>query len=137
MRPVALLVAAMLITSAAVPDLPDLNRMAARFAKAEMRVDLNTLDAGDRKGLAKLVQAARIYDFIYMDQLWSGNRALYEELKQDTSAAGKARLHYFWLNKGPWSDLDGHTAFVASVPANKPAGANFYPEDMSRDEVEQ
>ncbi len=137
MRPVTLLVAVMLTTSAAVPDLPDLNRMAARFAKAEMRVNLSTLDAGDRKALAKLVEAARIYDFIYMDQLWSGDRALYEKLTQDTSADGKARLHYFWLNKGPWSDLDGHTAFVAGVPAKKPAGANFYPEDMSREEFER
>ncbi len=45
-------------------------------------------------------------------------------------------LHYFWLNKGPWSDLDDHAAFLPGVPERKPLGANFYPEDMKREEFE-
>ena len=57
-----------------------------------------------------------------MDQLWSGDRALYEKLQKDTTPLGKERLHYFWLNKGPWSDLDGHKAFLPGVPERKPAG---------------
>ena len=69
-----------------------------------------------------------------MKQYWSGDHALYEKLKQDTTPLGKARLHYFLLNKGPWSDLDGHTAFLPGVPERKPLGANFYPEDITRDE---
>ena len=71
-----------------------------------------------------------------MDQLWSGDRALYEKLQKDTTPLGKARLQYFWLNKGPWSDLDGHTAFLPDVPERKPLGANFYPEDMTKEEFE-
>lgn len=136
MRPAALLLTAMLNTFAASPDLAQLNRMTARFAKTELRVQLDGLNAQDRRALAKLVEAARTYDFIYMDQLWSGGRALYQKLRQDTSALGKARLHYFWLNKGPWSDLDGHEAFLPGAPPKKLPGANFYPEDMSRQEFE-
>ncbi len=137
MRPYTLLAATMMLNaSAASPDARELDRMAARFAKAEMRADISKLDAGDRKALAKLVEAARVYDHIYMDQLWSGNRELYERLKQDSSPLGQARLRYFWLNKGPWSDLDGHTAFLPGVPEKKPAGANLYPEDMTREEFE-
>ena len=34
------------------------------------------------------------------------------ELQKDTSALGKARLEYFWLNKGPWSALDEQKAFL-------------------------
>jgi hypothetical protein len=71
-----------------------------------------------------------------MDQLWSGDRALHGQLAHDQSALGKARLHYYWLNKGPWSDLDAHEAFLPGVPPKKLPGANFYPEDMSRDEFE-
>ena len=82
---------------------------------------------GDRKALPKLVEAARVLNLLFMDQLWSGNRALYAKLQKDTTPLGKARLHYFWLNKGPWSDLDDHAAFVPGVPARKPLGANFYP----------
>ena len=82
------------------------------------------------------MEAARVLNFLFMDQLWSGNRALYGKLQKDTTPLGKERLHYFWLNKGPWSDLDGHTAFLPDVPDRKPAGANFYPEDMNKQEFE-
>lgn len=136
-RPVTLLYAIMLTVSAANPGIEELQKKAARFARTELRVDTASLDAGDRKALARLVEAARIYDNIYMDQLWSGNRALYQQLKADASPVGKARLHYFWLNKGPWSDLDGHEAFLSGVPSHKLPGANFYPEDMSKDEFEK
>src|SRR6478609_3009537 len=92
MKSLTLLFAAMLTTAAAEPNVAELNRMASRFARTDMRVDLTKLDSGDRKALVKLVDAARIYNAIYMDQLWSGDRALYERLKQDTSPLGKARL---------------------------------------------
>ena len=68
--------------------------------------------------------------------MWSGTRALYSKLQEDKTPLGKARARYFWLNKGPWSDLDGHTAFIPGVPDRKPLGANFYPPDMTREEFE-
>ncbi|UUZ47279.1 hypothetical protein LP420_28200 [Massilia sp. B-10] len=40
------------------------------------------------------------------------NEALWTVLKKDKSALGKARLDYFWLNKGPWSILDDHQSFM-------------------------
>ena len=57
-------------------------------------------------------------------------------IQKDATPLGKQRLHYFWLNKGPWSDLDGHTAFLPGVPERKPLGANFYPEDITKEEFE-
>ena len=61
---------------------------------------------------------------------------MYARLKKDTTPLGKARLDYFWLNKGPWSDLDDHAAFLPGAPPRKLPGANFYPEDMRREEFE-
>ena len=66
-----------------------------------------------------------------MDQSGAATALCYEQLQKDTTPLGKARLHYFWINKGPWSDLDDHTAFLPGVPERKPLGANFYPEDMT------
>ena len=126
----------MLATAAQIPDLDQLKQMTSRFAPTELRVDTSALSPGDKKALGHLIDAARILDVVFMKQLWSGNTALYERLKHDTSPLGKARLHYFWINKGPWSDLDGHTAFLPDVPGRKPLGANFYPEDMTRQEFE-
>ena len=121
---------------AAIPDLAELNRMMARFAPAELKVDASALAAGDKQALEKLLEAARILDGLFLTQRWSGNAALRAQLAKDVSPLGKARLHYFDLNKGPWSDLDEQTAFLPGVPPKKIPGANFYPEDMSKDEFE-
>jgi peptidase M49-like protein len=120
----------------AVPDLEQLNAMAARFAPASLRVDISSLSAGDQKALAKLVKAAKIVNHIFMQQFWSGDLATYHKVEQDTTPLGKARLHYFWINKGPWSEIDEYAAFLPDVPARKLPGANFYPEDMSKEEFE-
>ena len=122
-KPIVMLMAA----AAVIPNLDQLEQMSARFAPVQLKYDEAGLSAGDRKALPKLVEAARVLNFVFMDQLWSGDRALYEKLQKDTTPLGKQRLHYFWLNKGPWSDLDGHTAFLPGVPERKPLGANFYP----------
>ena len=50
--------------------------------------------------------------------------------------AAEARLHYFLINKGPWSRLDHNQPFVPGVPA-KPEAANFYPAGATKDEVEK
>src|SRR5689334_19908995 len=120
----------------AAPSADELNQMAARFAPVPLEVDLSSLSAGDKKALAKLIEAARLVNGVFLEQLWSGNTALYQKLQLDKSALGKARLHYFWINKGPWSEIDEHKAFLPGVPAKKPAGANFYPEDMTKEEFE-
>ncbi len=110
--------------------------MIARFAPAKLAADTSKLSPGDKKALEKLLAAAHLVDHLFMQQYWSGDLALYEKLKEDTTPLGKARLHYFWLNKGPWSALDAHRAFLPDVPAHRPAGANFYPEDMKKEEFE-
>jgi Peptidase family M49 len=120
----------------AAPDLARLDKMADRFTPVQIRVDISGLSSGDRQALIKSIEAGRILNDIFLQQLWSGNEALYAKLQKDHSALGKARLHYFWLNKGPWSSLDGNIAFLPDVPPRKPLGANFYPEDMSKDDFE-
>jgi hypothetical protein len=126
----------MLAATAAIPDLAQLQKMIARFQPTELRVDVSKLSPGDRQALAKLIEAARVLNDIFLTQLWSGNHALYSKLRQDTTPLGKARLDYFWLNKSPWSEIDDHEAFLPGVPAKKLPGANFYPEDMTREEFE-
>ncbi len=108
--------------------------MTARFAPTPLKVDTSALSAGDQKALEKLIDAARILNRLFMQQLWGGSLPLFEKLQQDKTPLGLARLHYFWINKSPWSEIDGHKAFLPGVPAVKPRGANFYPEDMTKEE---
>ncbi len=131
-----LLLIPMLAAMAAIPDLAQLEKMIARFKPTEMRVDVSKLSPGDRQALPKLIEAARVLNDLFLTQMWSGNHALHAQLRRDSTALGKARLDYFWLNKSPWSEIDGHAAFLPNVPPKKLEGANFYPEDMTREEFE-
>ncbi len=123
--------------TASVPDLEQLERMIGRFAPTSLRVDTSKLSPGDQKALVKLLEAARILNRVFMRQLWSGNLELNARLGKDTTPLGKARRDYFWLNKGPWSDIDAYRAFLPGVPPRKPLGANFYPEAMTKEIFEQ
>jgi hypothetical protein len=118
------------------PGLAEVEKMAARFAPTPLRVDTSKLSLGDQQALVKLIEASRVLDDIFMKQLWSGDAALYQKLRKDNTPLGKARLHYFWINKGPWSDIDEYKAFLPGVPPRKPLGANFYPEDMTSEQFE-
>ncbi|MGH9502420.1 MAG: dipeptidyl-peptidase 3 family protein [Terriglobales bacterium] len=122
--------------SSPAPGLAQLQKMTARFAPTTLRVDTSKLSAGDRQALVKLIEAGRIMNDIFLVQYWSGNPALYSRLQKDATPLGKARLQYFWINKSPWSALDNFKAFLPGVPPEKLKGANFYPEDMTREEFE-
>jgi hypothetical protein len=118
------------------PGLSELERMTARFSPTPLQVDTSRLSGADQQALVKLIEAGRIMDNVFMMQYWSGDLALYSRLQKNTTPLGKARLRYFWINKGPWSVLDGFKTFLPGVPPEKPKGANFYPEDMTRQDFE-
>ena len=119
----------------ALPDLEQLASLSKRFAPVEVKVDLSKLPAPERAALAKLVEASRYVDALFMRQRFAGNDALLLQLLSDQSALGRARVEYFLLNKGPWSELDEDRAFLPGVSA-KPPSANFYPADATREQVD-
>src|SRR3989442_264637 len=112
-----------------------LNGMAARFAPVPLKADVSVLPARERQALAKLVQAARIMDTLFLRQVWAGNQTLLLALLADDTPLGRARLHYFLINKGPWSRLDKEAPFIPGV-GPKPPPANFYPAGATKEEVE-
>src|SRR3954469_909168 len=96
----------------AAPDTQKLQQVAARFAPTDITADLSKLSDADRRVLAKLVEASKIVDALFLRQVWSGNEAMLMDLTRDESPEGRARLHYFLINKGPWSRLDHNAPFV-------------------------
>jgi len=118
------------------PNAEELNKRAAQFVPTPIKVDTSKLSAGDQQALVKLIAAARIIDPLFMQQLWSKNLDTWNKVKKDQSSPGQARSHYYWLNKMPWDSLDSLKAFMPDVPPRKPLGANFYPEDMTKEEFE-
>lgn len=145
----ALLVAVVAFASAAgttAPALPSaeeaveaatLERSLSRYAPVELKVDLAALPESERKAVAKLVEAARVVDALYLKQVWTGNEAIAKRLADDASPLGLLRRAAFERNAGPWDRLDGGRRVVAvDAPERKPAQAGFYPADATRDEVQ-
>jgi hypothetical protein len=118
------------------PTLGQLTTMSARFAPVDLQADLGTLPANERRALAKLVDAAKVMDTLFLRQVWAGNETMLLDLLHDQSEMGRARLHYFLLNKGPWSRLDHNEPFIPGSPS-KPEQAHFYPADATKQQVEE
>lgn len=108
----------------------------ARFAPVDIGVDLAPLPANEREALLAMVEAARVIDGIFLQQVWSENPAMLVRLAADRSPEGQKLLHNFLINKGPWSRLDENAPFVPGV-GPKPDQGNFYPADATKEEVEQ
>jgi hypothetical protein len=144
-RPLLSLLTAVLLAGAAqaeqpattaAPDAAQLQRMTARFAPVDLKVDVSKLPEHERRALAKMLQAAKLMDALFLRQVWAGNETLLLDLVKDTSPLGRERLHAFLLNKGPWSRLDEARPFIPGVPP-KPEAGNFYPADSSKEDVER
>ena len=116
-------------------DVDRIQTMTRRFAPVDLTADIAALPDNERQALAKLVEAAKVFDALFLRQVWEGNESLLMDLVRDASPLGQARLHYFLINKGPWSRLDEGEAFIPGVP-EKPAQANFYPAGATKTEVE-
>lgn len=104
-----------------------------RFAPTVMTANPTGFSPNDRKALEKIIEAAKYIDPLYLRQVWSGNEELLKRLQADHGMFGPARLHYFVINKGPWSQLDNNEPFIQGAPP-KPPQANFYPGDITKEE---
>lgn len=113
----------------------DLQRMAARFAPVEVRIDIGSLPENERQVLVRLIKASQIVDALYLRQVSANNQARLLALVNDRTPLGRARLDYFLINRAPWSELDDDAPFLEGIEKKPPQG-NFYPADATRAEVE-
>jgi hypothetical protein len=118
-----------------LPDAAKLERLAARLAPVDLTADVSALPTGERVALARLIEASKLIDALFLRQVWAGNPALLIDLQRDKTPLGRARLHAFMQNKGPWLRLDNDQPFLPGI-GPKPAAANFYPAGATKGDVE-
>src|SRR6478736_547789 len=100
-----------------------------QYAPVRLTADLSKLTAKEKQMLPLLLECAQIMDDIFKQQTYSN----YDSLLNATTDVDMKR--YIQMNYGPWDRLDEDKPFVPGV-GEKPAGANFYPKDMTRQEFE-
>lgn len=122
-----------------IQDYLDVNELKTRLAKytpVEIGYDESALGEGDRQALLKMVQAAKLMDEIFLRQVYDKNVAIREELKTGANADYALLSDYFAINFGPFDRLKGDEPFI-NLNHPKPAGANYYPADMTKEAFEQ
>ncbi len=109
----------------------DVSARLAKYAPYDIAVPWQLIDEKEKPALAKIYEACKIMDELFLTQVWSRNNELRDELGR---RGNPDLLRFFWRNFGPWDRLDGNAPVLVKLP--KPLGANFYPEDMTKSEFE-
>lgn len=104
----------------------------AQYAKTDIKYDENLLDDNQKIVVQKIFEAAKIMDELFLEQVYSKNFEIKSQLVNSNNAEDKLKLEYFNINFGPFDRLDHDKPFIGEKP--KPLGANFYPEDMNKEE---
>jgi hypothetical protein len=103
-----------------------------RFATTELKYDESLLDDRQKVVVEKLYQAAKIMDEIFLDQVYSKNKEIQKELAIKNDDYSRLVREYFKIMFGPFDRLEDDKPFYGQN--EKPKGANFYPENMTKEE---
>jgi len=121
--------------AASLNVVPDLHQRLARFRHVQMPLHTGGLTSREQKMVAKLVDACRYLDDIYWRQVDPEGLELYQSLERSKDPKAVELRRYLWINGSRFDLLDGGKPFVGSEPM--PPGRGFYPQGLTRDQVEQ
>ena len=99
------------------------------YAQVPLTTDISHLTKNEKEILRLMFKTADIMDDLFWQQAYGAKIDLMDETKGE--AKGYAKINY-----GPWDRLNNETPFISGIKA-KPAGATFYPIDMTKEEFEQ
>lgn len=99
------------------------------YTPYELTSDLSHLSSDQKKMIGLLIDASKIMDELFWKQAFPGNK---EKLLTKVEERAK---EFTVINYGPWDRLNNNQPFLTGFD-DKPAGANFYPEDMTKVEFE-
>jgi hypothetical protein len=116
-------------------ELKMLESKIAQYAKTEIKYDENLLDDRQKVVVQKLFEAAEVMDELFLEQVYSKNDSIKAALESASDPLSAKELEYFNINFGPFDRLDNNKPFIDNF--SKPPGANFYPEDMTKEEFEK
>lgn len=100
-----------------------------QYTSFELNADLSQLTDNQRQIISLLIDAGQAMDEVFWMEAYGHKEALLDGV-DDEGVAEFAQINY-----GPWDRLNGNESFIDSI-GSKPAGANFYPADMTKEEFE-
>ncbi len=101
----------------------------SQYTSFELTTDLSVLSENECRMLPHLFAAGDQMESIFWKQAYGDRDALLASIDDP------ALREYAKINYGPWDRIGGNAPFIDGV-GDKPAGANMYPRDMTREEFE-
>ena len=109
----------------------EMKKKVEQYAPFVLKYDIGHLSREEAELVGIFIQIADVMDDIYWEQAFGqDNRKKLRELK-DPYMRQFAEIQY-----GAWDRLDAERPFIPGY-GPKPAGANFYPKDMTKEEFEK
>jgi len=99
------------------------------YSTVRLTANLDALDDSQKQMIVLLIKAAQVMDDLYWLQTYGDKNALLAGISDP------AERRFAEINYGPWDRLAGDQPFIEGA-GPKPLGAQFYPEDMTREEFE-
>ncbi len=100
------------------------------FAVVKLTTDLSLLTEKEKQMIPMLIEVARIMDNLFWQQAFRENKLTFLDSLTNIDTRKFAGINY-----GPWERLNDNKPFLSDY-GPKPPGANFYPEDMTKEEFE-
>jgi len=101
----------------------------AKYADFKLTTDISHLSDKQKEMLLLLFKAADLTNEIFWMQNVGEKEAFLSGIEN------KALKNYAEINYGPWDELNNLAPFIDGY-GSKPAGAEFYPHDMTKEEFE-
>ena len=99
------------------------------YASVKLTTDLTQLSETEKEVLKLLIMAAQEMDKVFWKQSFP------QSTSYDLSSLNDEERKFYQINYGPWDRLKGNNSFIEGI-GEKPEGAGFYPEDMTKEEFE-
>ncbi|MFN7117092.1 MAG: dipeptidyl-peptidase 3 family protein [Saprospiraceae bacterium] len=113
-----------------VPAASAIDSLLGKYTEFQLTTDLSKLTDKERQMIPILIEAAQIMDSLFWYEALGDKNAFLDTLQNEETK------RYAMINYGPWDRLADNVPFVPGV-GPKPAGANFYPTDMTKEEFEK
>lgn len=100
------------------------------YQEVTLTTDLSHLSSNQKLMLGKLIDASAIMDDLFWKQAYGNDKANFLNSINDPKVREFAKINY-----GPWDRLQGDNPFLSGF-SEKAKGAQFYPQDMTKQELE-
>ena len=104
------------------------SNLSDKYAEYTLTSDISHLSQNEREMLPLLFEAADIMDQLFWMENYGDKNELMTRIGDNADLRKMATITY-----GAWDGLDGNKPFVEGI-GEKPAGAQFYPIDMTEEE---